>query len=78
MQWWISTDRFVEALCLTMLVEEGILVRLVDKEVKLEVTPRELHAARDRRPFAEGDRLVIRSAIGERIATDDVLPQHIP
>ena len=39
MQWWIGTDRFVEALCFALLVEKGILVRLVDKEVKLKVAP---------------------------------------
>ena len=38
MQWWIGTDRFVEALCFAPLIEEGILVCLVDKEVELEVT----------------------------------------
>lgn len=73
MQWWIGTYRFVEALCLALLVEEGILVRLVNQKVELEVAPRELHAARDGRPFAERDRPVVRSAIGQRIATDDVL-----
>ena len=77
MQWWIGTDRFVEALCLALLVEEGILVCLVDKEIKLEVAPRELHAARYRCPFAESDGLVLGSAIGQRIAADDVLLQHV-
>ena len=50
---------------------------LVDQEVELEVTSRELHAARNGRPFAERDRLAVGSAIGEGIATDDVLLEHI-
>ena len=78
MQWWIGTYRFVEALCLALLIEEGILVCLVDKEVELEVAPRELHAPRNGCPFAEGDRLAVGSAICERIPTDYILPQHIP
>ena len=77
MQWWIGTYRFVEALRLALLIEEGILVCLVDQEVKLKVAPRELHAARDRRPLAEGNRPVIRSAVGEGIPTDDVLLEHV-
>ena len=48
-----------------------------DKEVKLEVAPRELHAARDGSPLAESDGLVLGSAIGQRIAADDILLQHI-
>ena len=76
--WWIGTHRFVKALCFALLVEEGILMCLVDKEVKLKVAPRKLHTPRDGSPFTEGDRLIIRSAIGQRIATDNILPQHIP
>ena len=78
MQWWIGTDRLVEALRLALLVEKGVLVRLVDKEVKLEVAPRELHAARNGSPFTECDRPVVRSAIRQRIPAHNILPQHIP
>ncbi len=35
--WRVRPHRFVEALCFALLVEEGILMRLVDKKVKLEV-----------------------------------------
>ena len=48
-----------------------------DKEIKLEVTPRELHAARDGCPLAESDGFVLGSAIGQRIAADDILLQHV-
>ena len=72
MQWWIGPHRFVEALCLAMLIEEGILMRLVDKEVELEITSWELHTTRNGCPFEECDRLAAVSAIGQRIATDDV------
>ena len=48
-----------------------------DKEVKLEVAPRELHAARDGCPLAESDGLVLGSAIGQCVAADDILLQHI-
>ena len=78
MDWWVRLDRLVEALRLALLVEEGILVCLVDKEVELEVAPRELHAARDRCPLAKSNRLAVRSAISQSIATDDILLQHIP
>ena len=50
---------------------------LCDKEIKLEVASRELHAARYGGPFAESDGLVLGSAIGQRIAADDILLQHI-
>ena len=77
MQWWIGSHWFIKALCFALLVEEGILVRLVDQKVELEVAPRELHAARNGCPFAEGDGLAIGSALGEGVATVDVLLQHI-
>ena len=64
MQWRIGAYWFVEALRLSFLVEEAVLVALGDKEIKLEVTPRELHTAGNRCPFAEGDGLVFSSAIG--------------
>ena len=48
-----------------------------DKEIKLEVASRELHAARDGCPLAESDGLVLGSAIGQCIAADDILLQHI-
>ena len=50
---------------------------LCDKEIKLEVAPRELHAARNGCPLAENDGLVLGSAIGQRIAADDILLQHV-
>ena len=50
---------------------------LCDKKVKLEVAPRELHAAGDGCPFAEGDRLALGGAIGQRIAADNILLQHV-
>ena len=77
MQWWIGTHRLVETLHFALLVEEAVLVALCDEEIKLEVAPRELHAARYGCPLAESDGLVLGSAIGQRIAADDVLLQHI-
>ena len=77
MQWWIGTHRLVETLHFALFVEKAVLVVFCDKEVKLEVAPRELHAARDRCPLAESDGLVLGSAIGQRIAADDILLQHI-
>lgn len=77
MQWWIGTHRLVETLHFALLVEEAVLVALCDEEIKLEVAPRELHTARYWCPFAESDGLVLGSAIGQRIAADDVLLQHI-
>ena len=77
MQWWIGTHRLVETLHFALLVEEAVLVALCDEEIKLEVAPRELHAARYGCPFAESDGLVLGSAIGQRIAADDVLLQHV-
>ena len=77
MQWWKCTHGFVETLHFALFVEEAILVVFCDKEIKLEVAPRELHAARDGCPLAESDGLVFGSAIGQRIAADDVLLQHV-
>ena len=77
MQRRIRPHRFVEVLCLALLVEERILVCLVDQKVKLKVSPRELHTAGDGSPFTESNRLAVCGAIGEGIAADDVLPQHI-
>ena len=77
MHWRIGTHRLVEALHLALLIEEAILMALCDKEVELEVAPRELHTACNGRPLAESDGLVLSSAIGQRIAADDVLLQHI-
>ena len=74
---WIRPYRFIETLGLTLLVEEAVLVTLRNEEVELEVAPRELHTARDGRPLAEGDRLVLGCAIGQRIAADDVFSEHI-
>ena len=77
MQWWICAHWFIEALRFALLIEEAVLVALCNKEIKLEVAPRELHAARDRCPFAESDRFIISGAIGKRIATDNILLQHV-
>ncbi len=77
MQWWIGTHWFVETLHFALFVEKAVLVVLCDKEIKLEVAPRELHTARDGCPFAEDDGLVLGSAIGQRIAADDILLQHV-
>ena len=77
MQWWIGSHRFVETLHFALFVEEAVLVALCDKEIKLEVAPREVHAARNGCPLAESDGLVLGSAIGQCIAADDILLQHI-
>ena len=77
MHWWIGTHRFVETLHFALFVEKAVLVALCDKEIKLEVAPRELHAARDGRPLAESDGLVLGSAVGQRIAAYDILLQHV-
>lgn len=77
MQRWIGTHRFVETLHFALFVEKTVLVVFCDKEVKLEVAPRELHAARDGSPLAESDGLILGSAIGQCIAADDILLQHI-
>ena len=77
MQRGIGTYRFIEALGLALLVEEAVLVALGDEEVELEVAAGELHTASDRGPLAEGDGLVLGGAVGEGVATDDVLLEHI-
>ena len=77
MQWWIGTHRLVETLHFALFVEKAVLVALCDKKIKLEVAPRELHTARDGCPFAENDGLVLGSAIGQRVAADDILLQHV-
>ena len=50
---------------------------LGDEKVKLEIASRELHAARDGCPLAEDYGLVLSSAIGQRIAADDILLEHV-
>lgn len=77
MQWWIGTHRLVETLHFALLVEEAVLVALGDEEVELEVAARELHTARNGCPLAEGDGLVLGGAVGQCIAADDVLLEHI-
>ena len=69
--------RFVKALRFALLVEEAVLVALGDEEVELEVATGELHTAGDGCPFAEGDGLVLGGSVGEGVAADDVLPEHI-
>ena len=77
MQWWIGAYRLVEALHLSLLIEEAVLMALRYKEIKLEVTTGELLAARYGCPLTESDRLAISGAIRQRIATDNILLQHI-
>ena len=77
MQWGIGTHGLVEALHFALLVEEAVLVALGDEEVELEVAAGELHTASDRGPLAEGDGLVLGGAVGEGVAADDVLLEHI-
>ena len=77
MQWWIGSHRFVETLHFALFVEKTVLMVFCDKEIKLEIAPRELHAARDGCPLAESDGLVLGSAIGQRIAANDILLQHV-
>ena len=77
MKWWIGTNRLVKALHLSLLIEETVLMALCDKEVELEIATGELLATSNRRPFAEGDRLTLGGAICQRIATDNILLQHI-
>ncbi len=77
MQRGISVYRFVEALHLALLVEEAVLVALGDEEVELEVAAGELHTAGDGGPLAENDGLVLGGAVGEGVAADDVLLEHI-
>ena len=50
---------------------------LGDEEVELEVAPGELHAAGDGGPLAEDDGFVLGGAVGEGVAADDVLLEHI-
>ena len=50
---------------------------LGDEEIELEVAAGELHTARDGGPLAEGDGLVLGGAVGEGVAADDVLSEHV-
>lgn len=77
MQRGIGAHGFVETLGLALLVEKAVLVALGDEEVELEVAAGELHTAGDRGPLAEGDGLVLGGAVGEGVAADDVLLEHI-
>lgn len=77
MQWGIGAHRFVETLHFALLVEEAVLVAFCDKEIKLEVTPRELHDTGDGRPLAESDGLVLGGAVGQCVTTDDILLEHV-
>ena len=77
MQWGIGAHRVVKALHLALLVEEAVLVALGDEEVELEVAARELHVAGDGRPLAESDGFALGGAVGQRIAADEVLLQHV-
>ena len=77
MQWGIGAHGFVETLGLALLVEKAVLVALGDEEIELEVAAGELHTARDGCPLAEDDGLVLGGAVGEGVATDDVLLEHI-
>ena len=77
MQWRIGTHRFIEALRFALLIKEAVLVALRNKEIKLEVAPRELHTASDGCPLAEGDGLAFYGAIGQCIAANNVFLQHV-
>ena len=77
MQRGIGAHWFIETLRLALLVEKAVLVTLRDEEVKLEIASRELHTARYGCPFAEDNGLVLGSAIGQCVAADDILLQHI-
>ena len=77
MQWRIGAHRLIKALRFALLIKEAVLVALGDEKIKLEVAPRELHTASDRCPLAEGDRLALGSAIGQRIAANNVLLQYV-
>ncbi len=74
---WIRPYRFIETLGLALLVEEAVLVALGDEKVELEVAAGELQAAGDGGPLAEDDGLVLGGAVGEGVAADDVLPEHV-
>ena len=77
MQRRIGAHWFIETLRFALLIEETVLVALSNKEIKLEVAPRELHTASNRCPLAEGDRLAFGGAIGQCIAADDILFQYV-
>ena len=77
MQRGISVYGFVEALHFALLVEEAVLVALGDEEIELEVAAGELHTARDGGPLAEDEGFILGGAVGEGVAADDVLPEHI-
>ena len=77
MQWGISARGFVKALRFALLVEEAVLVALGDEEVELEVAAGELHTAGDGGPLAEGDGRILGGAVGEGVAADDVLLEHV-
>ena len=77
MQRGISVYRLVKALRFALLVEEAVLVALGDEEVELEVAAGELHTASDGCPLAEDDRFVLGGAVGEGVAADDILQEHI-
>ncbi len=74
---WIRPYRFIKTLGLALLIEEAVLVALGDEEVKLEIAAGELHSARDGSPLAEDDGFVLGGAVGEGVAADDVLLEHI-
>ena len=73
----IGFYRLIETLYFALLVEETVLVALGDEEVELEVAAGELHTARDGGPLAEGDGLVLGGSVGEGVAADNVLLEHI-
>jgi len=77
MKWRIGAYWLIKALHLSLLIEEAVLMALCHKEVELEIATGKLHAARYRCPLAESDRLTLGGAICQRIATDNILLQHI-
>ena len=77
MQRGIGAHRLIETLHFALLVEEAVLVALCDEEIELEIASGKLHDARDGSPLAESDGFVFGGAVGEGVATDDVLLEHI-
>lgn len=77
MQWGIGAHRLIETLHFALLVEETVLVALRDEEIELEVAAGELHDPSDGSPLAEGDGFILGRSVGECVAADDVLLEHV-
>ena len=77
MQWRVSAHWLVKTLRFALLIEKTILVTLCNKEIKLEVSAREVLAACNGCPFAESNGFALSSAIGQCVAADDILLQYV-